>query len=459
TRTSTDSGTLSATDTPGTESATDTRTSTDSNTLSATDTAGTDTGALCSVDEDLGPLTIGQAETRILEVAQSADDQAGDCGSGPDMVVRLELDQHADLDVSVLQFGDHLVGLYRDVGGACTDWSVFCFDLASQKSASTVWQDLEPGVYYVIVEGRDAIAADTVVLTLTMRTSACGNGNLDADEECDDGNFDPDDGCSPLCLIESGECTLDEDIGLLNPSVLVQRSLDMVLYGDEWVTECAPYGYDYVMSFTTNRIADIVLSYSQQGSHAVGLYEGGQVEQFLCQARGGVCLAREPGQSGTVTFRSRTAGTYYLIGESVGYEEAGILDLRLRISGCLPDEDLGILSKTTPLSRSGSTLAGSAIFEAGCGGTSGNEIVYAFELDRAARVNLSFEQEGDHVFGLFSEQGGDCDANQVGCLDPGGEESGTTSFARLAAGNYLLIVDAYDPGLEGAFQFSLNANK
>jgi cysteine-rich repeat protein len=401
---------------------------------------------------------VGQAETRIFDVGLSTDEHFGDCGGGLDVVLRFELTKHANVEVSALQFGDHLVGLFRDIGGACTDWPMDCFDLAGQKSATKTWVDLEPGVYFVVIDARTPSSADTVAITLTMRTSACGNGYLDPGEECDDGNLVPDDGCSPICLREISQCLLDEDLGVLEPSVLIRRTLSMWTYGDEWVTECSPYGYDYVLSFEMQRTADVVLNFSQQGSHAVGLYQDGQVERFLCQAQGGVCVAREPGQPGGVIFRNRPAGTYYLISESVGYEDAGVLDLSLRISGCRPHEDLGVLAKGAVASRSSTTSSSTGLFDAGCGGSSGNEIVYAFQLSETTRLDLEFQQTGDHVFGLFLEQGGDCDANQVACFDPGSDTSGATSFPRLSAGSYLLIVDAFDPGTEGAFQITLSGN-
>jgi hypothetical protein len=55
----------------------------------------------------------------------------------------------------------------------------------------------------------------------------------------------------------------------------------------------------------------------------------------------------------------------------------------------------------------------------------------------------------------MAEQGGACTANPVSCFDPGGVATGSHTFARVGPGDFVLIVDAYNPGDEGGADFVL----
>jgi hypothetical protein len=119
--------------------------------------------------------------------------------------------------------------------------------------------------------------------------------------------------------------------------------------------------------------------------------------------------------------------------------------------------DIGELTSTT-VTQSFNTNSGTEYYEPGCTGISGRERVIAFSLDQESDVTLDWTQSGDHVFGLMFEGGGACDENQAACYDPYRAPAGSTTFNRLAAGDYILIVDAHDPGGEGFVKVDLTAN-
>jgi hypothetical protein len=211
-----------------------------------------------------------------------------------------------------------------------------------------------------------------------------------------------------------------------------------------------------VLTFEMDRPGNIDLTFYQSGDHSIGLYTEGQVTE-MCVAAGGVCLDNDPGEPGHVIFMGRPAGEYYLIAEGQSPDMAGQVDIYLFIQGCAPDQDLGMLPLNSDVSTAVNTSNGTQMFEAGCAGDSGRERVVAFQLSQEVDLTLSWTQSGDHVLALNEEGGGECDEHPVSCHDPAGQPTGSTVFQRVAAGAYLILIDAYDPGDEGDVDVTLHA--
>jgi hypothetical protein len=170
----------------------------------------------------------------------------------------------------------------------------------------------------------------------------------------------------------------------------------------------------------------------------------------------GFCGATGPGEDLGIRFREQPPGVYVLIVEANG-GAAGTADVSIVIEGCVPDGDLGTLRRGSTLTGVADTVGAPDLYEAGCAGESGGERVLGFNLAAMADVDLSFDQMGDHVYALYAEVGGFCDETPVACHDPASMPSGMTTFRRLAAGSYLLVVDAFDPGDEGTATVRLTA--
>ncbi|MFH1438377.1 MAG: hypothetical protein ABIJ56_21895, partial [Pseudomonadota bacterium] len=522
----------------------------------------------CIVDIILGTLPLNITVSRLVTIAGSGDEETGCAGdgSGAEVVVRLTVAvADADLEVMIIQTGDHAFGLYTagGDGAACTDDPYDCIDPGGNPSASRVYADIPMATYYIVAEAfNQASAADAwIFLTLRGALPECGDGNPDpgevcddgntvsgdgcsgdclsnetcgnnyldsiigevcddgntvggdgcsancrsdetcgntivdtlagevcddgnrrfgdgcsgdclsdetcgnnytdyaVGETCDDGNLIPGDGCDELCELELEPCHVDEEIGYLVPGEAVYRTIDIRARTDEWLMYCSgtveSRGKEYVLVFQTDQYFDIDFTWSQSGQHAFGLYTDTEVSE-TCEARGGWCFVLGPDESGWVTYVGWPPDTYYLIIEAKDNALAGVVDFMLNAHGCLSDENLGSLT-TTPSTVNIDTSGGSSLYEPGCTGLSGRERVIRFRVDAdRSTVVLSYSQTGDHVFGVFDDAGGECDEYQVTCYDPMGSPFGSTSFTRMSAGEYILIVDAHDPGTESPVTVSLS---
>jgi cysteine-rich repeat protein len=285
----------------------------------------------------------------------------------------------------------------------------------------------------------------------------CGNGYVDSavGEQCDDGNLISGDGCSGMCRFEVGMCIVDEDLGTLRSGVPVSRRLNVAAAGDMWNTDCAAAGPERVLTFNLARAGDIAMLFDQSGHHNVGLYREGEVTD-RCIARMGICAATGPDSGLSVLFRRRDPGRYFLIVEANSMASAGTADVTLVLEGCQPATDLGALRTGTTASWMGSTTMGTAIYRAGCAASvSGRERVVAFQVTSTVDLEVGWTQTGDHVLGLYREAGGACDETPFACHDPAGATTGITTFRRLDPGNYVMIVDAHDPGEEGTVSLRL----
>jgi len=345
----------------------------------------------------------------------------------------------------------------RSVGEVCDDGNTSSGDGCAGDCRSSEFCGngvIDPGLGEVCDDGNvfsgDGCSADCT------SNETCGNGVLDSvnGETCDDGNLISNDGCDSSCQTEIGMCVIDENLGTLQGGVPVTRSANIAASGDQWTTDCSMSGPEYVLTFDVPRRSDILVSFTQNGHHNLGLYRENEVTQS-CNARNGVCAATGVNDPLNINFRRRPPGRYFLIIESNGTSLAGTANISLMIEGCSPDPVLGVLRRGSNLQTVVSTNIGTNAFEASCANQSGNERVIAFSIPQQMDIDLQWMQTGDHVIGLYEEAGGNCDETPVACFDPVGSPSGSTTFPRVPPGDYLILLDAVDPGDEGSVTLRL----
>ncbi len=91
----------------------------------------------------------------------------------------------SDLDIFVIE----------DQAGLCEAGNCIEYGGVSTSFAAT-----QGSIYYLVVDGYNGAQGP---FSISVTCGACGDGNLDPDEECDDGNVVAGDGCSDTCTLEA----------------------------------------------------------------------------------------------------------------------------------------------------------------------------------------------------------------------------------------------------------------
>lgn len=323
------------------------------------------------------------------------------------------------------------------------------------------------------------------------------------DEICDNGKDDNGDAlvdctdpkCKTFAACLQSACKADTDFGALAASgSTVTRTLGTTGALASYSTCASPGGVARVASFTLSAEADLKVDITQTAgsAHVVALYRAGVGQ--ACDQNPVGCLRAADQPTATQTFPALAAGAYWLVVQSfpgttgsttitlgtgsAGAKEVcdngkdddgdGAIDCADRDCAsaptctlCVADVNLGAIAlgggtKTTGVD----TTFGSNRYHPTCAGLStGNDAVIRFSIKETVGLTLSWQQTGDHVYGLYSvpPQGQSCDSKEGGCTDMGGLSSDTTNWSFFDAGDYLLIFKARKPGLEGTIRVSLRA--
>jgi cysteine-rich repeat protein len=242
------------------------------------------------------------------------------------------------------------------------------------------------------------------------RLEICGNGRLDASEQCDDGNTTPGDGCNQLCLHE--ECGNDVmDVG---------EDCDGT---DFQGVSCADFDfYEGTLSCDASCLYDTSTCVGRCGDGDIDVPEE-ECDDGNTDAGDGCddqCLG-EPG-------------------------------------ACLVDQDLGTLSLGGTLTTTVTTTGSHDLVDTSCSSGNGREIVVSFTLGEYLDVTIDWaNQTGNHVLGIFRDQGGACDEAELDCVDTAWAASGTAGPLTLGAGTWYVVVDAQDAANDGAVDLTLSA--
>ncbi|MFH2007752.1 MAG: DUF4215 domain-containing protein [bacterium] len=296
----------------------------------------------------------------------------------------------------------------------------------------------------------------------------CGNGVIEAGEQCDDGNVEDCDGCSPTCQIETGGCCGN---GVLEPGeecddgnntagdgcdeicrleICGNSRLDTGEDCDDGNTTGGD-GCNQVCLFEEcdNGVMDVgeecdANDFGGATCETLGYYYG----QLACDAS---CLYDESGCGGAcgdgwvdVPFEQCDDGNL------VGGDGCNHL-CQAEPGACLVDEDLGVLTQGGVLNGTVDTNGSHAMYESSCATAIAAERVLSFTNQQYLDVTIDFSgQTGRHIVGLFRDNGNECDAVELLCLDTNADPSGTLGTLTLGAGTYYIIVDSSGAGDEGS---------
>jgi hypothetical protein len=285
-------------------------------------------GPFCMPDVQLGNMTVGEARTVNLNVAQNG--KAGynaSCaqGGGKGLVVQLTVPSGGTnggfgMGFDCTQTGDQVLDLYAAGGprDQCDINEIVCADPKTLPfGCGYEVPNLQPGTYNVIAEAFSPGTAGVVDLTLSVvddrQLEICNNG------KDDDGNglvdcADPKCVTSPYCM--SSQCTADATVDPVpldgsTVSRLVQTSGAAVQA--QPACESTPGGPTAVVKLRLTAKANLKLTWNQLGTHDFALYTDAGAG-LPCTA--GSLVSCNP-SSGTPTGMTQwlavPAGTYYLI--------------------------------------------------------------------------------------------------------------------------------------------------
>jgi len=138
--------------------------------------------------------------------------------------------------------------------------------LPAAKNSSFTTSILQPGTYYVFVDGYNTTAKGLFKLHVAI-TPLCGNGTINAPEQCDSANLNSQTcqtqgfdngtlGCTSSCTFDTTQCTMDTEYcgdGILNGTEDCDEN--------DIIFTCDDYQAGYIGTVTCN--SDCTMNYSQ----------------------------------------------------------------------------------------------------------------------------------------------------------------------------------------------------
>jgi cysteine-rich repeat protein len=436
-------------------------------------------------DLPLGLLSPAAPIQRIIDLSVASanlPDSPCSFGSGNDLLLSFSTSTDGVLSIDYNQlmgFGEFVLTVYANDGN-CTEQGA-CQAIFS--TTGVVDWALDAGDYVLLAEQRSVGSAAQVELTLGLRAVVCGDGVVDGSEECDDGNLQGRDGCEPDCTL-TPVCMMPADypLGLMAPATPVQQSVDLSLANanlpDSWCSWGG--GNDLLFSLSVPANGVLEVDYNQPpgfGDFALTLYPNdGTCSTQPCMD---VWMA-----TGSLEWPV-TPGDYVLLMEQVFLGSASAVDLTIEYrevicgdgqvdgpeecddgnlvggDGCeadctwtpscalAPDVDLGLLVSgvATPASvdlrTTGDTLPD--LFCSASGLPGAGDAMVAVEVANAGVLSVSFDHTGgDHQYALYADDGS---CTLLDCHDPFPAVLGSR-VAAVVPGRYLLVVEAWEPGVE-----------
>ncbi len=336
------------------------------------------------------------------------------------------------------------------------------------------------GTYYIAVFWNDqTVAPQDYALSVDIGTSVCGDGDLEGLEECDDGDLEGGDGCSASCVEEDATCTVvsavESNIGGATVTGDTSAGTD-----DHEPQSCGLAGgaAEDVYSLTVTEDQTIIVDLDNAGT----AYDTTLYVREACVDPGSEIACNDDnanGLSSTLFFEASKDVTYYIFVD--GYEtEVGAYELSVTspvcgdgnvdinedcddqnsdpLDGCAndctftppcaytADTDWGALSSGDNVFTVDLTAATDDYPDLSCSDPEGGDLLISFSIPTAGDIDVAFTQDNDLQFGLFAD-GATCEEGI--CFDPVAEPEGEFSLPGAAAGDYVLLIEAWTPGTEG----------
>ena len=460
---------------------------------------------ICQFETNLGALVVdGPAKEVELRTAGAEDVIATKCaaGGGSDKVVRLSMPTSAGLTVQVLQQGWHTFALHRSdgTGTTCTAGEGSCFDSNGSPAFRLSYGALERGVYYYTVDALDADSAGRVQLAFSAFSNR--GPELCANEIDDDGDglvdcTDPE--CRGVGACAGPVCNAEQRLGTLRigdpPKQVVA---DTAAADDDQTVSCAlGGGKDVVFEFELSDVAGLRVDCNQSGDHVLGLFVAGSLRQPCDKTRANCADLTNGPLACSFVFPNLQPGRYYLVAEAFRPGTEGSLTLNLSAiddhaqevcdngidddgdgdadcqdsncagqpvcepAACRPQSNLGVLAAEGPQKEVAVATIGAEDNTSTSCGPGGPERVFRFQLVETTTVEVDYAQFGNHVVAVTRDRGEGfrCDVQPVACQPSLGQTMGRLVFSDLAAGDYLLIVEAAGSSGAGSAALRLRAKR
>ena len=456
--------------------------------------------AACTPDVDFGAIaSSGASVTRTMSTTGATASYAT-CAppGGVARVGSFSLAAAADvkLDFSQGTGAAHVVSLFRaGVGQTCDQNPVDCLNVGEKATATTTYNALAPGNYWLVVQSFPGTPGST---TVTLSTGKPGTAEI-----CNNGIDDDGDGaidCADLDCASSANCNLcvaDINLGTLvvgGPSK--SATVDTTKGKNRYHPQKAGLstGNDIVVQFSVKETVFVTLQTWQiSGDHVYGL--------FYMPPAGAPCDYEEGGEGGDLegeyyekaVWSFFPPGDYLLIYKAHAAGLEGTLSITLTATAnrgvelcdngidddgdqlvdcadpdcyslpictapmCTPDGDLGDIDIGTKVSVHVDLAGATKVFQADCAKGDGRGRAYRVNLLAPMMLGVFCTQTGDQVLQFASQTGplDACDANITNCADTKGPSDCNFGVPNLQPGVHYVLVQAFASGDEGTMDLTL----